>query len=132
MDQDGREVATTFQHLTCTDFERRFVYRGTYLGSILEAEEGRAWCSLKCNQKNKLPPCPAHGVCKRNRQAGGHSPQGVFLGFNGTRHCRHALMALGFNAAAVIQKISLGYYQAPLVPARRCFRENPQAVPWKL
>lgn len=28
------------------------------------------------------------------------------LGFNGTRHCRPVLMALGFNAAAAIQKIS--------------------------
>lgn len=55
-------------------------------------------------------PHPAHGVCKSNKQAGAISAQGVFLSFNGTRHCRHVLKSLGFNAAAVIQKISLGYY----------------------
>lgn len=79
--------------------------------------------------KNKIPPCPAHKV---SRQAREHSAQGVLLSFNGTHQCKDVLMALGFNATAVIQKISLGYYPAPLVLARRCFRENPQAASWKL
>lgn len=82
--------------------------------------------------ENKIPPCPHHKVCKSSRQAREHSAQGALSSFNGTRHCKYVLMALGFNGTAVIQKISLGYYQAPLVPARRCFRENPQAASWKL
>lgn len=82
--------------------------------------------------KNKIPPCPAHEVCEDSRQAGEHSAQGVLLSFNGTRHRKDILMALGFKATAVIQKISLGYHPAPPVLARRCFRENPQAASWKL
>lgn len=64
--------------------------------------------------KNKIPPCPAHEACKSCGQATEHSAQGVLLSFNGTRHCKYVLMALGFNATAVIQKIRLGYYQALL------------------
>lgn len=80
--------------------------------------------------KNKIPPCPAHA--ERALGKPGSIQHSVLLSFNGTRHCKHVLMALGFNVTEVIQKISLGYYQAPLAPARRCFRENPQAASWKL
>lgn len=82
--------------------------------------------------KNKIPPCPAQEVCKDSRQAREHSAEGVLLSFNGTRHCKDILMALGFKATAVIQKISLGYYPAAPALARQCFRENPQAASRKL